>query len=216
MNKNYIALLYSFLEKKRASALMEEYKKLGFSGGTFTFGNGAATNVLWRLVGFDGPERAVLINLIDENMLGEYLKNEGTIKDKIYFQSAVVPLNNEAVSNALLKEGIVMSNLSFIQVICNKGFALEIMEKARTLGAEGGTILQGRGTAREEDEVFFGNKLVKEKEILLIIVNSDVASKVVDGIENMDCMKEDGAGIVYTLPISYFSKNKKLNEKTDK
>ena len=208
MGKNYVAMLYSFLEKKRSNTLMDEYKKLGFSGGTFTFGNGAATSMLWRLVGFEGPERAVLINLVDKKMLEEYMEHEDEIKKKVYFQSALVPLDREAVSEVLNKEGILMDDLSFVQVICNKGFALEIMEKARSLGAEGGTILQGKGTAREEDEVFFGHKLVKEKEILLIIVSSQVEKKVVDGIENMECMKGDGAGIVYALPISYFSKNK--------
>ena len=208
MGKNYVAMLYSFLEKKRSNTLMDEYKKLGFSGGTFTFGNGAATSMLWRLVGFEGPERAVLINLVDKKMLEEYKEHEDEIKKKVYFQSALVPLDREAVSEVLNKEEILMDDLSFVQVICNKGFALEIMEKARSLGAEGGTILQGKGTAREEDEVFFGHKLVKEKEILLIIVSSQVEKKVVDGIENMECMKGDGAGIVYALPISYFSKNK--------
>lgn len=208
MGKNYVAMLYSFLEKKRSNTLMDEYKKLGFSGGTFTFGNGAATSMLWRLVGFEGPERAVLINLVDKKMLEEYMEHEDEIKKKVYFQSALVPLDREAVSEVLNKEEILMDDLSFVQVICNKGFALEIMEKARSLGAEGGTILQGKGTAREEDEVFFGHKLVKEKEILLIIVSSQVEKKVVDGIENMECMKGDGAGIVYALPISYFSKNK--------
>ena len=208
MGKNYVEMLYSFLEKKRSNTLMDEYKKLGFSGGTFTFGNGAATSMLWRLVGFEGPERAVLINLVDKKMLEEYMEHEDEIKKKVYFQSALVPLDREAVSEVLNKEEILMDDLSFVQVICNKGFALEIMEKARSLGAEGGTILQGKGTAREEDEVFFGHKLVKEKEILLIIVSSQVEKKVVDGIENMECMKGDGAGIVYALPISYFSKNK--------
>lgn len=208
MGKNYVAMLYSFLEKKRSNTLMDEYKKLGFSGGTFTFGNGAATSMLWRLVGFEGPERAVLINLVDKKMLEEYMEHEDEIKKKVYFQSALVPLDREAVSEVLNKEEFLMDDLSFVQVICNKGFALEIMEKARSLGAEGGTILQGKGTAREEDEVFFGHKLVKEKEILLIIVSSQVEKKVVDGIENMECMKGDGAGIVYALPISYFSKNK--------
>ena len=208
MGKNYVAMLYSFIEKKRSNTLMDEYKKLGFSGGTFTFGNGAATSMLWRLVGFEGPERAVLINLVDKKMLEEYMEHEDEIKKKVYFQSALVPLDREAVSEVLNKEEILMDDLSFVQVICNKGFALEIMEKARSLGAEGGTILQGKGTAREEDEVFFGHKLVKEKEILLIIVSSQVEKKVVDGIENMECMKGDGAGIVYALPISYFSKNK--------
>lgn len=208
MGKNYVAMLYSFLEKKRSNTLMDEYKKLGFSGGTFTFGNGAATSMLWRLVGFEGPERAVLINLVDKKMLEEYMEHEDEIKKKVYFQSALVPLDREAVSEVLNKEEVLMDDLSFVQVICNKGFALEIMEKARSLGAEGGTILQGKGTAREEDEVFFGHKLVKEKEILLIIVSSQVEKKVVDGIENMECMKGDGAGIVYALPISYFSKNK--------
>ena len=117
MGKNYVAMLYSFLEKKRSNTLMDEYKKLGFSGGTFTFGNGAATSMLWRLVGFEGPERAVLINLVDKKMLEEYMEHEDEIKKKVYFQSALVPLDREAVSEVLNKEEILMDDLSFVQVI---------------------------------------------------------------------------------------------------
>lgn len=209
MKKNYIALLYSFIEKKYTKALIEEYNALGFSGGTITEGNGAATSFLWRMMGFEGPERTVLLNLIDEDMLVSFLENKKIFEKSIHFQSALVPLNKDTVSLVLKKEGIVEENLCVVEVICNKGFALEVMEKARLLGAPGGTILEGRGTAREEDEVFFGNKLVKEKELVLIIAEKDTADKVVKGIEDFLSSKEDGAGIVFTLPVSYFSKTSK-------
>lgn len=209
MKKDYIALLYSFVEKKFAKSLMKEYTVLGFSGGTITNGTGAATSVLWRMMGFDGPERTILLNLIDENMIHSFLQEKSSFEKKIHFQSALVPLDGKKVACILKKEGIMEENLSIVQVICNKGFALDVMEKARSLGAPGGTILQAHGTAREEDEVFFGNKLVKEKEIVLIIAPHDVSEKVVKGIEEMSSMKEDGAGIVFTLPVSYFSKVQK-------
>ena len=76
MNKNYIALMYSFTQKKDVDKLMDEYKKFSFSGGTICYGNGAATSKLWRLVGFDGPERAVLFNYVTSSMLSDYLKEE--------------------------------------------------------------------------------------------------------------------------------------------
>lgn len=209
MKRDYIALLYSFIEKKYTKALMKEYTALGFSGGTITEGNGAATSFLWRMMGFEGPERTVLLNLIDENMLLSFLENKNNFDKNIHFQSALVPLNKEKVALTLQKEKIMEENLSVVQVICNKGFALEVMEKARGLGAPGGTILDGRGTAREEDEVFFGNKLVKEKELVLIIAEKTIADKVVKGIEELLSSKEDGSGIVFTLPVSYFSKTAK-------
>lgn len=206
MNKRYVALMYSFTQKKDVDRLMDEYKKLSFSGGTICYGTGAATSKLWRLVGFDGPERAVLFNYVDSSMLSCYLKEEKRIQKGIRYQCAVVPLDKQTVSAVMQAEGVMENNLALVQVICNKGYSAEIVETARSLGAPGATILSGRGTAREEDEEFFGTKLVKEKEIILIITPKDKSSDIIAGVEGLECMQKEASGIVVALPAVYFSK----------
>ena len=206
MNKNYIALMYSFTQKKDVDKLMDEYKKFSFSGGTICYGNGAATSKLWRLVGFDGPERAVLFNYVTSSMLSDYLKEEKRLQKIISYQCAVVPLNKQAVSEIIKSEGIMEMDLSLIQVICNKGYSSEIVEASRAMGAPGATILSGRGTARKEDVAFFGSKLVHEKDIILIITPRDKSNDIINGIQNLECMQKEASGIVMCLPAVYFSK----------
>ena len=60
-----------------------------------------------------------------------------------------------------------------IVVIVNKDFADDVMHAARKAGAGGGTVINARGTAREEDAKFFGVQIVPEKEMLMILVDSD-------------------------------------------
>ena len=43
-----------------------------------------------------------------------------------------------------------------IFAIVNAGYAEDAMEVAREQGARGGTILSGRGVAREKEAAFFG------------------------------------------------------------
>ena len=68
------------------------------------------------------------------------------------------------------KEGDAMSEgkQTLISVILNKGYADDAMAAARKAGAGGGTVINARGTAREDDAKFFGMHIVPEKEMLMI------------------------------------------------
>ena len=91
-----------------------------------------------------------------------------------------------------------------INIICNQGYAEEIMEAARNVGAGGGTILNGRGTGTPDDLKFFGVSLVPEKEMLLILVDKQKVDEVFAAVTSLPCLKETGSGIAYTLPVSNF------------
>ena len=47
------------------------------------------------------------------------------------------------------------SKHEMIMCIVNAGFSETVMEAAKSAGARGGTILNGRGTANKEAESFF-------------------------------------------------------------
>jgi nitrogen regulatory protein PII len=88
-----------------------------------------------------------------------------------------------------------------IITIVSRGYADDLMSAARVVGASGGTIINARGTGTEEDTTFFGIHLASEKEMLLIVADSQDAAKIIDVIKTQPVFSEPGAGIVFTLNI---------------
>lgn len=97
------------------------------------------------------------------------------------------------------------STHQLISVIVNKGFAEDTMNAARKAGANGGTIMNARGTAKEGDSKFFGIQIVPEKEMLWIVCETEKTSAIVEAIKNLDCLKQPGSGITFTMPASDFT-----------
>ena len=92
-----------------------------------------------------------------------------------------------------------------ISVIVNKGYADDVMFAARKAGATGGTVINARGTAREDDEKFFGVHIVPEKDMLLIVVEHEKKEAVLGAIKEVKCLKEPGMGIAFTSPVGDFT-----------
>lgn len=113
-------------------------------------------------------------------------------------------LNNLSQQNQKDRDMAETKN-EMITVIVNKGYADDIMAAARKAGAGGGTVLNARGTARENDKRFFGMHIVPEKEMLVIVVPSEKQEAVLSAIKDVKCLKEPGMGIVYNSPVEDFS-----------
>lgn len=94
------------------------------------------------------------------------------------------------------------NNHEVIFVIVNAGFAEDVMDVAREHGARGGTILNGRGVAREEALAFFGIPLHAEKEILMMVVEKDIKNDILNAIYREMGMGKPAQGIAFTLPVS--------------
>ena len=78
------------------------------------------------------------------------------------------------------------------------------MAEARKAGAAGGTILNARGTGKEEDVKFFGITLVPEKEMLLIVTEDSKAPAILEAIRKIPHLTEPGGGIVYAMNVEQF------------
>ena len=97
------------------------------------------------------------------------------------------------------------AKMEMINVIVNKGYADDVMAAARSAGAGGGTVVNARGTARENDERFFGVHIVPEKEMLIMVVPSDKKEAVLKKIQELRCLKEPGMGIAFSSPVDVFA-----------
>jgi len=94
------------------------------------------------------------------------------------------------------------NNHEVIFAIVNTGYAEDAMHVAREQGARGGTIISGRGVAREKDAAFFGISIHAEKEILMLVVEKEIRDQVLHALYKEMGMQQKAQGIVFSLPVS--------------
>lgn len=107
-------------------------------------------------------------------------------------------------------------NHEVIFVIINSGFAEEAMAVAREQGVRGGTIINARGVAKEEEATFFGITVHAEKEILMMVVEKDIRDNVLNALYSRMGMDKKAQGIAFSLPVSDVAGLVKLPEETEK
>jgi nitrogen regulatory protein PII len=96
----------------------------------------------------------------------------------------------------------VGGEFDLIVTIINKGWADEIVEAARNAGAEGGTVLYGRGTGVHERKSFFGILIEPEKEVVLTLIPRERTQSVLQAIVKAGQLEKPGTGIAFVLDVS--------------
>lgn len=85
--------------------------------------------------------------------------------------------------------------------IVNEGHADTVMDAAKEFGARGGTIIHARGTANSEAEKLFQITVQPEKEIVMILVPSEIKDDILHAIYRQAGLKSPGQGIAFSLPV---------------
>ncbi|MCR5787029.1 MAG: hypothetical protein K6G28_04945 [Acholeplasmatales bacterium] len=93
------------------------------------------------------------------------------------------------------------SKYELILVIVNVGFAESVMDAARSAGARGGTVINARGTAKEEMLSRFKVFMTPEKEIVLILAVKNIKEKILKVIYKQCGLNSEAHGIAFTLPV---------------
>jgi nitrogen regulatory protein PII len=89
----------------------------------------------------------------------------------------------------------------FIVCFVDEGFTNLVMEAAKKEGARGGTIAHARGTGTKEIEEKYGITITENKEMVMIIVPTEICDKVLKGINDAAGMQSPGKGIAFSLPV---------------
>lgn len=94
-------------------------------------------------------------------------------------------------------------NEKYEAIICivNSGFSENVMDAARECGARGGTVINARGTAKQETEKLFNISIHPEKEIVLILVPTEIKDNVLHAIYQKVGLASEGQGIAFSLPV---------------
>ena len=95
----------------------------------------------------------------------------------------------------------VALNLEMIVTIVDRGIGEDVIEYSKAAGANGGTIIHGRGTGAHEKAKFFGLEIDPEKDIVLTLVPDSLTAEVMNAISRGIKIDKPGNGICFSINI---------------
>ncbi|MFA6938467.1 MAG: P-II family nitrogen regulator [Treponema sp.] len=204
-------LLISVVPHDKGELITKAAVEAGSTGGTVLMGRGISGNSFVTALGLGGTSEDIVYILTDDSQIEKISSSikKAVENEKQNFGQIFSISTNNFLKNGTVNEGenkmAEEKSLELITVILNKGYADDAMAAARKAGAGGGTVINARGTAKEGDAKFFGMQIVPEKEMLLIVVDSDKKTDVFDAIKKLPCLAEPGSGIAFCSEVNDFA-----------
>ncbi|WP_416149097.1 P-II family nitrogen regulator [Salipaludibacillus sp. HK11] len=210
-------LLVTIVKKGRAKYVMKASKKGGAEGGTVLIGIGRGIHEKKKVFGLEAlyekeiilslvPEDilpTVLDRIIDEVKLNEQGKGIGFIVD-IKKTIGIAHMDYEEKVKEDLEEmtdDIKHKGFDLIMTIVNKGNAGKVIDASTRGGAEGGTVLTGRGSGVHEKAKLLSIAIEPEKDVVLTLIKKSSTKDVLNAIEEDVKINEPGKGISFVLPV---------------
>ena len=76
-----------------------------------------------------------------------------------------------------------------------------VVDAAKEVGATGATIIPARGTGIREAKTFFGLTLEAQTDIIMLLVEEHIITKILDAIKKAGEFHKPGTGIAFVVPI---------------
>lgn len=92
-------------------------------------------------------------------------------------------------------------HFDLIVTIVSKGYGSEVVQASKKAGAEGGTIIPGRGTSAHEEAKIFGIPIEPEKEMIFTLIDQSKTEQVLKAIEDELSLDEPGKGVAFVLDV---------------
>lgn len=211
-------LIFAVVGRNSGELLVGAAKESGARGGTIIPCRTISDNSLLQFLGIGESDQDVVLILTDSSSLDgimEKIKDAARAEKKLSGFAAVTDVSTfmkyivEDKKMEIIQTGENrmdgQTSHEMIAVIVNSGFADDVMMAARKAGAHGGTVLNARGTGKQEDVKFFGISIVPEKEILLIVSEKDKSKAILDAIKALDCFSTPGSGICFSTDVDKFT-----------
>lgn len=204
-------LIVTIVKKGMAKKIVKASKEAGAKGATIFMGTGTGIHEAKMLFFIDvEPEKEIIFILTLEEILDKVL-------DAII---AVSKLNQPGHGIAFVIDVKKLAGCTHMKgkthrevndvdhikhdliiTIVNKGNSKAVVEASKKAGAEGGTLLYGRGTGIHEHAKLFGITIEPEKEIVLTLIKRDICAQVLDAIVAAADLNKPGKGIAFVLEV---------------
>ena len=208
-------LIVAIVKKGYATKIVTAAKKAGAHGGTIIFGRGSAEKTLYESIFGIAyqPEKEIIFIAVGEEELDIVLQavtREGDldipgrgiafvldlakIVGTVHRPSTTCHMEGSSLPETKKKYDLIVT-------IVNKGIAPDVIMASKAAGAEGGTILTGRGSGIHETAKIFGFTIEPEKDIILTLIEEGKTEQVLQAIEAETALEEPGRGIAFVLSV---------------
>jgi len=93
------------------------------------------------------------------------------------------------------------SDTVLIVTIVKKGWGDKVIEASMNAGAEGGTVLFGRGVGIHEHKKIMGILIEPEKEIVFSVTPVEKVDAILEEISKTAELDKPGAGLSFVVPV---------------
>lgn len=210
-------LLITIVKKGRAKKVMKAAKEAGSEGGTILLGQGIGIHEKKKVFGIDAIyEKELVLTLVPEDILLSVLHavnlaaklNEpgrgiGFIIDirKTIGIAHMDYEENEKEEVQQMTDDVHHKGFDLIITIVNKGESGKVIDASNRGGAEGGTVISGRGSGIHEKAKLFSIQIEPEKDVVLTLIKRSHTKDVLRAIEEDVKINEPGKGISFVLPV---------------
>ncbi|WP_404452084.1 PII family protein [Virgibacillus necropolis] len=214
-------LIVTIVRKEKAKKVIHASKKAGANGGTTLIGKGFRLNEKKRVLGIPvDREREVILTLVsnkifpsvmnaivDSVKLNQPRQGIGFVIDTKKVTGICHMMGLDVANEDMDKDGVTITMedekvlYDIIITIVNKGDSENVIDATKKAGAEGGTILNGRGTGIHEQAKLFNILIEPQKEVVLTLISRDKTSNVLKTIEEDAKLNQPGKGISFVIEV---------------
>lgn len=180
---------------------------------------GTASSEMRDILGLDSMEKAALLSVLPRDIAKDTLaKLRRSLKMDTTNSGIAFTIPITAVSKLVLRmmesaeaetentdrrRNTRMNNNKYamIAAIVNQGYSENVMVAARAAGASGGTVIHSRSVGNEAISGAWGFAVEDEREIVLIVAESENKLNIMQAISDACGIKSDAKGVVVSLPI---------------
>ena len=210
-----VSLVITIHDRIELYDLMMFYERKNVAPVITMLGRGTATQNQLSILGLEPMQKALIAGVISGKEIPDFFKEakkEFMIDIPGNGIMMTVPLKSVSGGRTLAymtnqremnKEVPEMDfNYELIVIIANSGHIDDVMDVARTAGADGGTVIHAKGTGAKYSNRFFGVSLADEKEVIFIAETKAKKAAIMKAVaEKMGPATPAGA-ICFTLPVS--------------
>ena len=209
-------LILSIVERGHGAAMLRLYRKRQVPIHIQCAGRGTATSEIMDILGLGSSEKDVVISFAAASAARKLLHD---LDNELRGQTGgagiavCVPLSglNSLVANLAAyhaesireKEGNEMKRTekSLILAMCARGCTDDVMSTAKAHGARGGTVIKARLSGREELEEACEVDLKAEREIVAIVVPTELRGPIMEAINAKHGLRSEAQAALCSLPI---------------
>ncbi|WP_142826777.1 P-II family nitrogen regulator [Planococcus soli] len=211
-------LMIAIVKRGHSRDVIAAAKHAGVDGATVIYGEGIGRNEKPTFLGLPAThEKDVIFLALDgqlESGVAQAVSKAGELGKPGYGLGFTVHLSkllgvphlSERSDDRRKKRGAIdlesaAKDFQLIVTIVNSGDSAAVVKAASKAGAEGGTILNGRGTGVNEQQKFMNFTIDPEKDVVLTLVPASYAEGVIQSIEEAVDLNAPGKGIAFLIDV---------------